>query len=237
MRKFINRLTLAVYFFWIGKFSACFRYLLYVFGYQYILPSYIIKLIPIKEVGLPLVLLKPINRLVMGATTPYLRKPVIDRLLIAINELPLGYNLALVFAYRDLEVQVLLWDKLVRDNEKKYPDLSYEEILTISNRYIAKPTGLGPHQTGAAIDILLVDNEGNSLDMGTEYLEFNKKTEMFSKFLSDTQRKNRFIMRNAMTKAGFCFYPGEWWHYSYGDQMWAAYSGEKTALFGPIELD
>lgn len=35
-----------------------------------------------------------------------------------------------------------------------------------------------------------------------------------------------------MEKAGFQNYPFEWWHYCYGDRMWAAYSGKKTCFYG-----
>ena len=38
-----------------------------------------------------------------------------------------------------------------------------------------------------------------------------------------------------MERHDFVCYPGEWWHYSYGDQAWAVYRGENAALYGGIE--
>ena len=40
-----------------------------------------------------------------------------------------------------------------------------------------------------------------------------------------------------MQDAGFVNYPAEWWHYCYGDKMWAAYSHEKYAIFGKVSSD
>ncbi len=38
-----------------------------------------------------------------------------------------------------------------------------------------------------------------------------------------------------MKKQGFVNYPAEWWHWSYGDKMWAAYGKHPYAFFGKIE--
>ncbi|MEK6914663.1 MAG: hypothetical protein AABW83_03360 [Nanoarchaeota archaeon] len=35
-----------------------------------------------------------------------------------------------------------------------------------------------------------------------------------------------------MTKSGFTNYPGEWWHWSYGDRIWAHYNNKKYAIYG-----
>ena len=36
---------------------------------------------------------------------------------------------------------------------------------------------------------------------------------------------------------GFTNLPSEWWHYDFGDQLWAHYGGHGQALYGPAELD
>ena len=38
-----------------------------------------------------------------------------------------------------------------------------------------------------------------------------------------------------MTTAGFTNYPAEWWHYSYGDRMWAAYSHNKISFYNLVD--
>jgi D-alanyl-D-alanine dipeptidase len=53
--------------------------------------------------------------------------------------------------------------------------------------------------------------------------------------LTSEQRGNRETLVTLMGKAGFMSYPGEWWHYSYGDREWAAYQGLKEAFYGRAE--
>ena len=37
-----------------------------------------------------------------------------------------------------------------------------------------------------------------------------------------------------MTKFGFAQHPNEWWHFSYGDQLWAWKNNKANALYGKI---
>ncbi|CAK2155539.1 hypothetical protein VCRA2116O234_510012 [Vibrio crassostreae] len=46
------------------------------------------------------------------------------------------------------------------------------------------------------------------------------------------QANNRRLLYNAMIGAGFTNLPSEWWHYDYGNQMWANYTGCNKAIFG-----
>jgi D-alanyl-D-alanine dipeptidase len=38
-----------------------------------------------------------------------------------------------------------------------------------------------------------------------------------------------------MSRAGFTNYPKEYWHWSYGDVMWAELNNKNTAIYGVIE--
>jgi len=46
---------------------------------------------------------------------------------------------------------------------------------------------------------------------------------------------NRKVLLDVMKKNGFVNYPGEWWHYSFGDRMWAAYLRKKVCHYGPVQ--
>ena len=46
--------------------------------------------------------------------------------------------------------------------------------------------------------------------------------------------KNRQILAEAMGAAGFTNYPMEYWHWSYGDVMWAELNHKSQAFYGPI---
>jgi len=45
-------------------------------------------------------------------------------------------------------------------------------------------------------------------------------------------RHRRCLLAEAMAVAGFSQHPHEWWHYSYGDQLWAWRSRQPTACYG-----
>jgi D-alanyl-D-alanine dipeptidase len=38
-----------------------------------------------------------------------------------------------------------------------------------------------------------------------------------------------------MTEEGFAGHPEEWWHFSWGDQLWAKLTGAPAALYGLAE--
>ena len=91
------------------------------------------------------------------------------------------------------------------------------------------------HTTGGAVDVMLFYC-GKKVDCGSEYLTFTPSTPTWSNALSRSQQRNRFILYNAMIQAGFVNYPLEWWHFCYGDKMYAAYKFEKKAFYGKATL-
>ena len=91
------------------------------------------------------------------------------------------------------------------------------------------------HTTGGAVDVMLFYC-GKEIDCGDSYLEFTANTPTWSNALSRSQQRNRFILYNAMTRAGFVNYPLEWWHFCYGDKMYTAYKFEKKAFYGKVEI-
>lgn len=56
-----------------------------------------------------------------------------------------------------------------------------------------------------------------------------------------TAQRNRRFLYNLLTAYGFTVNPHEWWHFDYGNQLWAFVQnyqlGEKAvqALFGAVE--
>jgi D-alanyl-D-alanine dipeptidase len=39
-----------------------------------------------------------------------------------------------------------------------------------------------------------------------------------------------------MVEEGFAGHPDEWWHFSWGDQMWAAITGAPAAHYGLADM-
>lgn len=82
-----------------------------------------------------------------------------------------------------------------------------------------------PHSTGAAVDVTIVNAQGETLDMGGEFDEISERSHP-DYYLSDRDGDiqqyhfHRQLLKRVMTNAGFCQHPEEWWHFSLGDQMW-----------------
>jgi zinc D-Ala-D-Ala dipeptidase len=174
-----------------------------------------------------------------GGKSPYfLRQGSIDRLRQAqqhLQNLRPGWRLQIFDAYRPVEVQQYMVDytfqqvvverglqnlRLASDQAAEIWQQVYK-IWAIPSFDLETPP---PHSTGAAIDLTLLDAEGNVVDMGSLIDEMSDRSQP-NHFATDPQgqtfHEHREILRQAMNAAGFERHPGEWWHFSWGDQLWA----------------
>ena len=55
-------------------------------------------------------------------------------------------------------------------------------------------------------------------------------------FSDEEARANRRLLHWLMVEEGFAGHPDEWWHFSWGDQMWAALTGAPAAHYGMATL-
>ncbi|MFG9942301.1 M15 family metallopeptidase [Pseudomonas aeruginosa] len=106
-----------------------------------------------------------------------------------------------------------------------------------------QPRGAHPHLTGGAVDVTLCDAQGRWLDMGSAFDEAvpASYTAYFERLAEPDARQRRVrdhrrLLYHAMLDAGFSNLPSEWWHYDFGDQLWAWHTGATQALFGPVQL-
>ena len=109
------------------------------------------------------------------------------------------------------------------------------------------PTTPPPHSTGGAIDLALADATGSIVDFGSPideisprshpdyYLNYSQEESQNSQKLAQTYHQNRLLLKAVMEQAGFQRHPGEWWHFCYGDQMWAWLSEAPRAIYGRVE--
>lgn len=166
-----------------------------------------------------------------------IRAYIYQMLIEAKKYLPENYFFKVYEAYRSLEAQKKLWDEVVQKQQKIYPHLSIqsEEFIALCDVFCANPYRQGSgHQSGAAIDVSLCNQNGIDYDMGGEVRGFKEESD-FDYPVSFLARKNRNILKNALEKVGFINYPAEWWHYSFGDRLWAKLTGKKIAIFGKID--
>lgn len=124
------------------------------------------------------------------------------------------------------------------------PELSGDALMIEVQQYWAAPTtsadSPSPHSTGGAVDLTIVAAEtlqplfmGGIFDDVTEDAWTDAWERRPAVSMSDDEaRANRRLLYWAMAEAGFANNPTEWWHYSWGDQMWARLTGQKTARYG-----
>ncbi|MDZ8188112.1 MAG: M15 family metallopeptidase [Nostoc sp. ChiSLP02] len=176
-----------------------------------------------------------------GDRSPYyLRESAIENLIAAQNYLELSHpnwRIQIFDAYRPIAVQQFMVDysfaQAVRERGLTEADLSpnqRQEIWQAVYEIWAMPSfdekTPPPHSTGAAVDITLVDDTGEIVDMGSPIDEMSKRSlpDYYANSAHPKAEKyhaNRQLLRDVMLKAGFQRNPKEWWHFSFGDQMWA----------------
>nr|WP_300313881.1 M15 family metallopeptidase [Halomonas sp.] len=178
----------------------------------------------------------------------HLREGVYRRLLAVARSLPPGLTLLVLDGWRPWRVQEYLFEALSEAIREIHPAISDDELLERTREFVALPSqsadAPSPHLTGGAVDVTLCDADGLPLPMGTLFdavlptshtAAFENRTG-----LNDDERAardNRRLLYHAMTAQGFTNLPSEWWHFDFGDQLWAHYSGQSEALYGPTEPD
>jgi D-alanyl-D-alanine dipeptidase len=206
--------------------------------------------LPISECGEPLVTLTPIpgrlyirpmyfEQKIPGASrTISARQGVAERLERAAASLPPGLALVVFDVYRPLAVQRFLYDSYREMLRLQHPDFDDDKLTTLLHQYVASPNAdpkcPPPHRTGGAADAYLISADGEPLPMGTAPDEATpaSATRWFEERPTAPFTENRRLLHHAMTSAGFANYPGEWWHYDYGNQRWANLIGTPHALYG-----
>jgi D-alanyl-D-alanine dipeptidase len=107
----------------------------------------------------------------------------------------LGLRLRVFDALRPTEAQWVLW------NFNPDPE------------FLADPRRGSPHSRGVAVDLTLLDSNGNELDMGTPFDAFTPRSHHGDRHVSAEAQRNRLLLMGLMTDAGWDFYRNEWWHY------------------------
>ncbi|WP_025897532.1 D-alanyl-D-alanine dipeptidase [Sneathiella glossodoripedis] len=106
-----------------------------------------------------------------------------------------GYRFRIFDAFRPTEAVQKLWDH------------------TPNPQYLAPPSSGSPHARGAAVDLTLVDDEGEDLEMGINFDAMTPLSHHGALQISEDAQRNRAILLGIMTAAGWDFYRNEWWHY------------------------
>lgn len=106
-----------------------------------------------------------------------------------------GFSLLVLDAYRPHQAQERLWHAC--------PDQNYVVPLSQGSN----------HTRGTAIDVTLVDTDGQILDMGTGFDEMNELSHPYHPSLSYAAQRNRLLLNAIMFGGGFSGITTEWWHF------------------------
>ncbi|MEB3325434.1 MAG: M15 family metallopeptidase [Cyanobacteriota bacterium] len=192
----------------------------------------------------------------IGACPFRLRKGVIERLVVAqgrLQEREPIWRLAIFDAWRPVAVQRFMvahataaacrergldpdgsgpaWDEVQRDVAQFWAPPSED------------PATPPPHSTGAAVDLTLSSADGAPLDMGGEIDAIGPISHPHHHAEGAAAdptgeaacwHRRRLLLAEVMGGAGFAQHPGEWWHFSYGDQLWAWRTGHPQAFYGRV---
>lgn len=170
----------------------------------------------------------------------YMRETAYQLLTKALSLLPRGYGFKIFDAWRTFDTQKFLYDEQVRKIMMHEKTVNEAEARNLAKRFVSVPTkdpkNSFVHSTGGAIDLTIVDENGNELNMGTEFDCFSDlaNTDYFESKNDKDIKNNRRLLFYVMTSAGFSNFPSEWWHYDYGDLFWAAETNMKISFFGGI---
>lgn len=119
-----------------------------------------------------------------------------------------GWRLCIYDATRPMRVQQIMWDKVKG---------------TPQQNYVSNPAkGGGLHNYGLAVDVSIIDENGDSIDMGTKvdaltYISHTDNEEELVRAgkISREAMENRRLLRRVMREAGFKSLRSEWWHFNY----------------------
>ncbi|MER8855725.1 D-alanyl-D-alanine carboxypeptidase family protein [Mesorhizobium australicum] len=161
--------------------------------------------------------------------------PMLEMAQCALRKIAPDCDLEVVCGYRHLDVQRQQFQDQIQHVLRKAPSLSGEELKEAAHRFSAVPEVAG-HPTGGAVDVRIMQSNGEALSMGTDLGEDSMDTYVFSPFIEREHWRNRQNLRFCMLRAGFAPFDGEWWHFSFGDREWARYFNKEKAIYNQLSF-
>ena len=189
-----------------------------------------------------------------GASPFRLRQGVLDRLWQAqayLQSQKPNWRLAIFDAWRPVAVQAFMVAHATTsecqlqgvDPHRDSPER--QAVIASVARFWAPPSAdpatPPPHSTGSAVDLTLAGPGDEPLPMGGEIDAIGAISEPdhYAQLARDepqgeaaTWHHRRLLLAAAMASAGFAQHPHEWWHFSWGDQLWAWRTGQPLARYG-----
>lgn len=212
------------------------------------------RYVPIQECGEPLVPI-PGDQVALTLPHPYvklgapyghespfcLRQSVLKKLLQAqdyLQQIKPGWGLSIFDGYRPNSVQkfmvVYTYEELLKIHPEMSPEARWAQVYQIWAVPSDDPATPPPHSTGAAVDLTLINEQGHVVDMGSPIDELSPRSLPDYYPQESTYTAQRNLLHQVMNCAGFVRHPEEWWHFSWGDQLWAWVTGTPVAHYGRV---
>lgn len=168
----------------------------------------------------------------------YVRSELLKRVIFAAESLAEPFQLVVRAGHRPIAVQKRLLKECAADYKRDNPEVSDQEALEHARNFVSDPDiSLPPHVCGAAVDVELINSDTKKfLDFGSAMNDDNERSFLFYPQLTEEQKTNRLKLVRAMLGAGLASCKTEWWHFSYGDQLWAWFYGKQNSLYSPIDI-
>ncbi len=199
----------------------------------------------------PMINLKDQNEIAFGPSPEipnnqdyvFVRKSVYEKLKQAQSHLPSHLRFCLYEGYRSISLQKFLFENRYEKIKGQYPDWPADQIFIETTKLVSPVINLDssvnvpPHSTGGAIDVYLINDQGEYVDMGIHPKDWLNDLDgsismTASALVSPEAEQHRKIMSQALSAVGFANYPTEFWHWSYGDRYWAYSKKQPNAIYG-----
>ena len=219
------------------------HHLSYVLGFRKVMSRRYVGRVHVHECFDPLVDFLPHKKIIFNKETledpNLIRRKVLKKLYYIADDLPKGVNLKIYKTFRSRIKINEAFEAVIKEITDKNPDIGRHEAMKLAKYKTDDPKGsMGGHETGGAVDVALCDDNGVDFDYGTKFHEYNDSTFTRNRYITKKQRKNRRRLVRIMRRYGFVNFPGEWWHFSYGDRMWSAYKGKRNGgIYGSAETE
>ena len=170
----------------------------------------------------------------------FLRQGVAEKL-VEVQEQLAPLRLKIWDGWRSRQVQTAIYRQYWNELTRQHPNWGEAQLRAAVNMFVTEgsdPGYIPPHATGGAVDLTLVDAHGQELPMGTGFDHFGPESASLYFEENDIDPaicQNRRRLREALTQAGFRSDSHEWWHYDYGNQLWAAALGHPQAFYGEVK--
>jgi D-alanyl-D-alanine dipeptidase len=126
-----------------------------------------------------------------------------------LTQLNPGYHLLVYDATRPVSVQQEMWESL--------DSIPYAERI----KFVSNPKNGSLHNYGAAVDLTIANEKGETLDMGAGFDDIrliaypeNEAHFLQTGELTTQHAENRRLLRKVMQSQGFRNIPTEWWHFN-----------------------